>query len=183
MRWVYLLVTLAAAAAVWAVLNERLEAPAAESVAPADALPRYALANAEWLRLDARGEPELRVRTESIDYYADDSAQMGMLTLDALGGTESPWTLTAPRGRMPAHERRVLLEGGVLAQGRYADEPVQFTTEALWVDLLRRELRTDAAVVLYSEFRRASARGLRADFSGENVQLLNDVQVEYVPGD
>lgn len=182
MRWVYLLVTLAAAAAAWVVMNERLEGPAVESVVTAEVLPRYALVNAEWLRLDARGEPELRAHAETIDYYADDSVKMKTLTLDALGGTESPWTLTAPRGRVPAHERRVLLEGEVLAQGRYGDEPVRFTTNSLWVDLLRRELRTDAAVVLDSEFRRASARGLRADFSGGNVQLMNDVQVEYVPG-
>ena len=45
----------------------------------------------------------------------------------------------------------------------------------------RRELRTDSAVVVESGHRRASGRGMRADFGGERVELLNDVQVEYAP--
>lgn len=182
MRWMLLLVTVAAAAAGWALVSERLGAPATEAAPSPGPLPRYSVTNADWVRLDARGEPELRARAATLDYYADESLQMRSLTLDALGGTRSPWTLTAPRGRVPPHERRILLRGEVVADGKYAEEPVRFTTNELWVDLLRRELRTEAPVVLEGGFRRAAARGLRADFSGETVQLLNDVQVEYVPG-
>lgn len=182
MRWVLMLLTLAAAVAGWALWSEHLGVPGPEAAAATEPLPRYSVTNADWVRLDARGEPELRARAATFDYFADDSVTMGRITLDALGGGGSPWTLTAPRGMVPAHERRILLQGEVLAQGTYSDEPVRFTTAELWVDLLRRELRTAAPVVLQSEFQRASARGLRADFTGETVQLLNDVQVEYVPG-
>lgn len=68
------------------------------------------------------------------------------------------------------------------ATGEHASgSPVAFTTNHLWVDLLRRELHTDTKVTLQTEARSATARGLRADFDGERVQLLNDVQVDYAP--
>ncbi|MGH8481770.1 MAG: LPS export ABC transporter periplasmic protein LptC, partial [Nevskiaceae bacterium] len=66
--------------------------------------------------------------------------------------------------------------------GAVANEDVRLTTQRLWVDLLRRELHTDAPVELRSDFRSATARGLRTDFAGDHVQLLNDVRVDYVLG-
>ena len=67
------------------------------------------------------------------------------------------------------------------AAGALANENVSLVTQRLWVDLLRRELHTDAPVELRSDFRSATARGLRTDFDGEHGQLLNDVRVDYVP--
>lgn len=182
MRWMMLVLVAVAGAAALAVMSERLQEPVAAPVAATVELPRYSVTGAEWVRLDAGGNPEMRARAAVIEYFADDSARLKDLTLDSLGGSTSPWKMQSPTGRVPPHERRVLLEGEVLADGIYGDEPVSFKTRELWVDLLRRELLTDARVVLDSQFRRASARGLRADFAGTTVQLLNDVEVEYVPG-
>ena len=64
-----------------------------------------------------------------------------------------------------------------------SNEKLALTTPRMWVDLLRRELYTDAQVTLQSDFRNVSARGLRSDFDGEHIQLLSDVQVDYVPQD
>lgn len=144
--------------------------------------PRYAVTGAEWVRLGRDGAPEFRARSESIDYFADESAKLHGISLDALGGVKSPWTLSAPEGASPPHEKRLELTGGVVAHGLSDDgSPLTFETRRLWVDLLRRELYTEAAVELHTELRRATARGLRANFDGERVQLLNDVQVDYVP--
>lgn len=152
-----------------------------EVAAPVE-LPRYNVTGAEWTRLGRGGAPEFRARAESIDYFNDDSARLHQISLDALGGTQSPWTLTAPEGRAPPREKRLELTGGVTARGTTNDgEPLTFDTRRLWVDLLRRELYTEATVELRTDLRRASARGLRADFDGERVQLLNDVQVDYAP--
>ena len=159
-----------------------LQTPAPEVVAAQKELPRYAVTGAEWTRLGVSGEPEFRARAATIDYYADGSAQLRTIGLDALGGYESPWRLQAPAGEAPPHARRLLLTGGVHADGEHpSGAPVRFITERLWVDLLRRELYTEAPVQLQTDFRSASARGLRADFRGERVQLLNDVRVDYAP--
>lgn len=163
---------------------EGLREPPPPAVAAAPEAPRYAVTGALWVHLDRQGDPEFRARADTIDYYADESARMTTVSLDGLGGTASPWHIEAPAAQAPPHERQLQLEGGVHATGeRVGGETVSFTTETLWVDLLRKELHTDAAVQLQTEFRSATARGLRADFDGERVQLLNDVKVDYAsPG-
>jgi LPS export ABC transporter protein LptC len=159
-----------------------LQSPPPEVVAAQKELPRYAVTGAAWTRLGVTGEPEFRARAAAIDYYADGSAQLRAIGIDALGGYDSPWHLRAPAGEAPPRARRLRLTGGVQADGEHpSGAPIQFTTDNLWVDLLRRELTTEAPVQLQTDFRSASARGLRADFRGERVQLLNDVRVDYAP--
>lgn len=182
MRLRYVVPPLAVALAVVIYLTQDLQAPPAEIAEPVQEPPRYVVTGAQWLRLNLRGEPEFRAQAESIEYYSDDSVRLHALNLDALGGLTSPWNLQAPEGSARVGERRLLLSGEVLATGKTAEgAPLDFTTERLWVDLLRRELRTETPVVLKSDFRRATARGLKADFNGERIQLLNDVQMEYAP--
>jgi LPS export ABC transporter protein LptC len=183
-RGLYFIVPVLLAAAALFLAWQGLHAPAPDVTAePRAEQPRYAVTGAVWVRLGRGGEPEFRAQAAQIDYYADESANLQSLVVDTLGGTASPWHLTADTGQVPAHERSMLLKGAVEARSHYGNAPFQFTTDQLWVDLLRRQLRTDSQVRLSSEFRRASARGLQADFSGERVQLLNDVQVDYDPED
>lgn len=181
MRALFVLVpVLFVAAAVvftWHGFQEPAQAPAAPAAEP----PRYAITGVEWLRLGRDGQPEFRARAATLDYFADESVTLGDVQLDALGGYRSPWHVEAPRGTAPPRERRLRLTGGVRATGALANENVSLATQRLWVDLLRRELHTDAAVELRSDSRSATARGLRTDFDGEHVQLLNDVRVDYAP--
>lgn len=185
-----LALTLALILATLVFMGRGLRPPATETAAQPQEPPRYAVTGAHWLRLNLRGEPEFRAKAQSIDYYADGSVQLRTLMLDALGSWNSPWHVQAPAGSARLNERRLLLSGdpgagpgpAVLARGKDADgAPLDFTTDRLWVDLLRRELHTEFDVVLSSHLRRATARGLKADFSGDRIQLLNDVQMEYVP--
>ena len=152
-----------------------------EAAAPPAEPPRYAATGVRWLRLGSDGQPEFRVEAATFDYYADESVALTRVRLDALGGYRSPWHIEAPRGSAPPRERQLRLAGGVRASGDLASERVALATPRLWVDLLRRELHTDAEVKLQTEFRTATARGLRSDFDGERVQLLNDVKMDYVP--
>lgn len=184
MRAPYLLlaVALVAAALYFAWQGVREQAPASAAAAAGEP-PRYAVTGVEWLRLGRDGEPEFRARAATLDYFADESVVMREVKLDALGGYRSPWHVEAPRATAPPRERVLRLAGGVHASGALANEDVRLATPRLWVDLLRRELYTDAQVELHSDFRSATARGLRTDFGGEHVRLLNDVRVDYViPG-
>jgi len=181
MRILYLLIPAALVTAALIFAWHGFQEPTQLAAAPAKEPPRYAITGVQWLRLGPEGEPEFRAEAESVDYFADESAEMRNVKLDSLGGYSSPWHVEAPRGQAPARERRLKLTGGVRASGALARERVSLVTPRLWVDLLRRELHTDAPVELQSDFRSATARGLRSDFAGEHVQLLNDVRVDYVP--
>ena len=177
--WLLIAAALLAAALIFTFygFEEAPEAVAAPSVEP----PRYAATGVQWLRLGSEGQPEFRVEAATFDYYADESVKLTRVRLDALGGYSSPWHIEAPRGSAPPRERQLRLAGGVRATGDLANENVALTTSRLWVDLLRRELHTDAEVRLQSDFRTATARGMRSDFDGERVQLLNDVKMDYDP--
>jgi len=180
-RILYLLIPVALVAAALLLTWQGFQEPAPVAAAATVEPPRYTLKGVEWLRLGRDGEPEFRADAQTLDYYADESVVMEQVRLDALGGYSSPWHIEAPHGRAPAHERRLRLTGGVRASGALAQERVNVVTPRLWVDLLRRELHTDAEVKLQSDFRSATSRGMRSDFAGEHVQLLNDVRVDYVP--
>jgi LPS export ABC transporter protein LptC len=182
MRTLYVLVPVALVAGAALLSLRGFQDRAPEAPAPAAEPPRYAATGVEWLRLGRGGEPEFRARAAALDYFADESITMRDVKLDALGGFSSPWHVEAPRANAPPRERRLRLTGGVQASGALANEDVSLSTPRLWVDLLRRELHTDARVELQSDFRSATARGLRTDFAGEHVQLLNDVRVDYAPG-
>ena len=177
----FLLVPIALVAVALAFTWQGFQEPAPATVAATVEPPRYAVTGAQWLRLGPDGEPEFRAQARTLDYYADESVVMKDVTLDSLGGSSSPWHIEAPTGTSPPRERRIRLSGGVSANGVISQEKIVLATPRLWVDLLRRELYTDASVKLQSDFRSVAARGLRSDFDGEHVQLLSDVQVDYVP--
>ena len=181
MRLLYLFLAVALVAAALMYTWEGMQEPEPAAVAPTQEPPRYTLTGVRWLRLGQDGEPEFRADAKSLDYFADASVTMRNVKLDALGGYSSPWHLEAPRANAPPRERRLRLTGGVHATGSLANEDVKLVTPRLWVDLLRRELQTDAPVEMQSDFRSVKARGLRSDFDGEHVQLLNDVRVDYAP--
>ena len=182
MRLLYLAVPAVLVLAALFFTWQGFQAPLPGATTPEKDPPRYAVTGAQWVRLGVTGEPEFRAQAANIDYYADGSAKLRPLRIDALGGFESPWHVQAPMGEAPPRARRLLLKGGVRATGELASgSPVAFSTNHLWVDLLRRELHTETKVTLQTEARSATARGLRADFDGERVQLLNDVQVDYAP--
>lgn len=182
MRFLYVLAPIALLAAALFFTWQGFQAPPAETATVQPEPPRYSVTGAQWLRLGRLGEPEFRAEAASVDYFADGTVRLHTISVDALGGYESPWHVEAPLGEAPPRERRILLTGDVRAVGRnIGGAPVTFGTTRLWVDLLRHELHTDAPVQLQADFRSARARGLRADFAGERVQLLNDVRVDYAP--
>lgn len=155
-------------------------APAEVAVAAAAEPPRYELQGIRWTRLDPEGRPLLQATAAQARYFDDRSARFEELQVQRLGA-EGPWTLTAPRGVMPPDEKRIHLTEPAQMNGRLkTGEPVRVTADGMWVDLARREIYTDERVVLQGPQRQARARGLRADWQGTRVQLMNEVEVEYV---
>lgn len=144
--------------------------------------PRYQLRDADWVQLDARGEPLFRAAAVSIAYRDDRSVQLENVALDRLGGDSGVWQVRAPHGTLPAAQTRMRLHAPVIIEGQPdSAEPLRITAESLWLDLRARELYTEDTVQLTGPGREAVAVGLRADWAGEKLQLLNNVRVSYAP--
>lgn len=159
------------------------EAPGSASAgAPPAAMPRYALTGVNWLRLDSKGQPQFRAQAAQIDFYDDDSARLQTLSLDALGGLDSPWRFNSPSGFVPPGQKRLRLDGPVAGTGKLANgDTVHLNAAQLWVDSAKREISSETAVQIDAPRRQAQAQGLRADFGGKRVELRGKVQATYAP--
>lgn len=166
------------AAAMWTSLQQVDTADRVTAEDSGDA-PRYYIKDATWTMLGPTGEAEYRMQAELAEYFDDQSARLSELRVADLAG-EQIWTINAPSGYAPPRQRRMLLNGPITADGQWADgQQFQLNTEHLWIDTLRREIYTDAEVLLSSALRRVQARGLRADWRGDHLQLLDQVRVRY----
>lgn len=154
-------------------------APAGE--ATPERLPRYTLSQAELIRYDADGQPALRARAESLEYFDDESAQASVLVVDVLSGPKTPWHLEAPSGALPTGSRELMLTGGVVATGTWPDtgEALVLRTPTLGVDPDRHLLRTDAPIEADSATRTGTAVGLTADWVAQDLRLLNQVRMRH----
>jgi LPS export ABC transporter protein LptC len=163
-------------------LNWRGGEMAPERVATrAETQPRYELVDARWIRYDETGAPEFEANIETIQVFDDDSAKLQTIEMHSLGGTTSPWRITAPEGFAPAHSRsRLQLRGGVTANGKWPQgEPLAFQTPYLWIDEQQHQIYTDAPVQARGPGRSAAANGMRADWIGKTVELLGQVRTQY----
>ncbi len=148
------------------------------------ALPRYTVSSAELTRYDADGSVTLSGQADTIDYFDDQSGRAQNLQVDLVSDDEKTWHLSAPAATLPAHQRRFMLEGPVLANGRWPDsgEDLVVRTDHLWLDPDHHQIDTDAPVELQSPLRSGNAVGLRSDWSQQTLQLLHNVRMTYITG-
>lgn len=158
------------------------DGPAMEAAATAEQ-PRYVLRGAQWSSFDEQGALRFQGSAANIDYFDDESARMHTFSLEVFGAEGAPWTATAPQGYSPPGGReRVQLLGGVEGKGRWPDgEPMVFRTPQLWVDTRAETITTDDRVDLESKSRTASSRGLKVTGPKQQMSLLNEVEMRYVP--
>jgi LPS export ABC transporter protein LptC len=144
-------------------------------------LPRYTVMGADMTRLDADGFPMLHGTADSIDYYDDQSGHAQNLTVDLIDDDNKTWHLTSPAASLPAHQHRFMLEGPVVADGRWPDDdaPLSLHTDHLWVDPDQHLIDTDAPVHLVSTGRNGDAVGMRSNWAAQTLQLLHNVKMTY----
>jgi LPS export ABC transporter protein LptC len=168
-------------AAVLYTLQRADESQSTAEVTPA-ALPRYVAHDATLVRFDTDGIATLRGAASSVEYFDDDSGQAHELQVDLLAEGEPQWHLSSPTGTMPAHERRILLGGPVLAKGEWPDNnsPLTIDTTQVWVDPDTHQFETRDAVRLNSEVRYGTSDGMRVNWDERHLQLLHNVKMTYV---
>jgi len=174
--------TLPLMAGVWLLFQSRGMQPEPVPVADGAAAPRYSLRGVKWTRVDATGQREFTAEADSADCYDDESARYEQLRMNVPRAGQAPWRLSSPKGSAPAHEKRISMEGPVEVVGSWPDgEALTMTTPQLWVDPARHLLSTEAGVQFDSASRSGQAKGLKADWEQQTVQLLGNVRMQYVP--
>lgn len=178
--WVWLTVPLMLGA--WLLFGSSSMDPEPPTAPDAAVAPRYSLRGVQWTRLDVNGQREFTAEAESADYFDDESARYEQLKMNVPKIGQVPWRLTSPKGSAPAHEKRILMEGPVDISGAWPDgEALVANTPQLWVDPVSKQVSTDAGVSFDSDSRSGTAKGLKADWDKQTVQLLGNVRMEYVP--
>src|SRR3569623_947025 len=148
----------------------------------ATALPRYTARDATLTRFDSDGTATLHATASSVEYFDDDSGKAHDVQADLLADGDMSWTRSSPIATLPAHERRILLDGPVIAKGHWPDNdaPLTIATNKVWVDPETHQFETREAAQLNSEARYGSATGLRANWDERRLQLLHNVKMTYV---
>ena len=179
-QWV-MLAAVPVLAAVLYTLQRADESESSVEISPA-ALPRYVAHDATLTRFDTDGTATLRGSASSVEYFEDDSGQAHDLQVDLLADGEPQWHLSSPTGTMPARERRILLDGPVLAKGEWpdSDSPLTVDTTQVWIDPDTHQFETRDAVRLNSEARYGTADGMRVNWDERHLQLLHNVKMTYV---
>ncbi len=182
-RLLFLVVMLALSLAMLKAVQNLDQGDAQKTQEDAGPRPRYALRDAEWTRLGTDGKAQFHITAATIDYYDNKSAVLGNMTMDGLGGDKGSWVLTSPAGEMPTDQERILLKKPVVITGKSdkGGEPIRMFTDQLWVDNKRKEFYTDLPLRLIQGAQQATATGMRADWVGQKLDLLHDVEVTYVP--
>jgi LPS export ABC transporter protein LptC len=182
-RLLVLVVILALSVAVLKAVQNFDQSGTQQTQEEAGPRPRYALRDAEWTRLGPDGNAQFHITAATIDYYDNKSAILSNMTMDGLGGNKGAWLLTSPAGEVPAQQERILLKKPVVITGKSSDgrDPIKMFTDQLWVDNKLKEIYTDLPLRFVQGAQQATATGMRADWVGQKLNLLHDVEVTYVP--
>jgi LPS export ABC transporter protein LptC len=173
------LVAVALAAMLWSLQRHEHDAivPATDAAHP----PRYLIDVARLSRFNDEGRLTVRGTATDLEYFDDESARAKNLDADTFDDDQNSWNVTSPSVFMPAQTRKFLLEGNVVAKGKWPDSglPVTVRTTQLWVDPDTHLLSTEQDVTLDSDGRDGSGTGLRADWVARRLQLLHNVKMRY----
>lgn len=173
------LLAIALAAMLWSLL--RLDQEGFVPGPAADKPPRYQIDSATLDRFDADGARVIHGTATHLEYFDDESARARDLDATTYSGEQTGWNVTAPSALLPAKSKRFLLQGDVVARGRWPDSglPVTVRSTEVWVDPQAHVLSTAENVAVDSDGRSGTATGLEADWVARRFQLLNNVKMRY----
>jgi LPS export ABC transporter protein LptC len=173
------LLALALGAMLWSLQQFEREGVVVGEVS--DRAPRYLVDNAVLDRFDETGVHVLHGTATHLQYFDDESAKARDLDATTLVDDQPGWNLTSPSALLPAKSKRFLLQGDVVARGKWPDNglPVTVRTTEVWIDPATHVLNTDENVAIDSDGRDGTATGLRADWIARRVELLHNVKMRY----
>jgi LPS export ABC transporter protein LptC len=175
----------AAAVVTWFLLarHEDTQKPTGPTIESADL--GYYLLDARLIGLDADGHALYTIHAQRIEQRpSDDSVSLQQMTVDYATGSETPWTVTADSGHIPASGDVIELAGNVhLARtGPAGAERIEIDTPQLELAVRDRIARTAAEINLTQGTDTLSATGMEADLRTETLHLQSQVHARFQSG-
>ena len=183
---ILLTIALAAIAVVtWFVLARREETqkPTTPSIESADL--GYYLRDARLVGLDPDGHELYAVHAQRIEQRpSDDSISLQRVTVDYATGSDTPWTVVADMGHIPASGDVIELQGNVQLSrtGPPGAERLEIDTPQLELAIRDRIARTGEAINLTQGADKLNATGMEADLRKETLRLDSRVHARFQSG-
>ncbi|MAF84013.1 MAG: LPS export ABC transporter periplasmic protein LptC [Gammaproteobacteria bacterium] len=143
----------------------------------------YSMKQAELIRTGESGQVLYRVQTNQ----AKQVAENGIIELDVVRikydpPTEIPWDLHADTGHILPGGNIIKLTGNVIAKTRgEMQAPTRISTDYLELNTETYIANTDRDVVIDYTNNTLFAKGLRAYLKEERLQLISDVNGQFIP--
>ncbi|MEO1575629.1 MAG: LPS export ABC transporter periplasmic protein LptC [Pseudomonadota bacterium] len=151
---------------------------------PSEPLPEgYYLTDARLQSTDDAGVLRYELRARRIDQRpSEDAIDLSDLRLD-YGNSTNLWRLTAERGRMPADNTHIALEGGVMTQllNAPAHGATRLRSDRMFVDIAGQTASTDDPVTVEFDGGTLEAVGLDVDLADETLHLRSSVRGVFEP--
>lgn len=129
------------------------------------------------------GRPRIVVQAGTIEQQvADRSVILSRLELDYRTEAAGTWKVTADRGRMPADQTSLQLEGNVTVRGGEPGGPVAIIrSEQLAYDTGASVIQTPDPVTVVFGQHELNGRGLRVDLNARTLRLESNVNGRFLP--
>jgi LPS export ABC transporter protein LptC len=144
--------------------------------------PGYFATDAQVVETDASGEPRYTLNAATIRQDPRSlEVSLDGLTMQISTAGDTPWRLTARRGRMPQDASRIDLEGGVRVAGVVgrAAEPIEIRSEVLSYEMGPSLARSSSDVTIRLSGKWLQARGLEANLKQRQVRLESKVHGRF----
>jgi LPS export ABC transporter protein LptC len=143
----------------------------------------YYLSDAVLTEVGVDGRPRMVVRADNIEQQVEDrSVILSHLELDYRTEATGTWKVTADRGRMPADQTSLQLEGNVTVRGGEPGGPVAIIrSEQLAYDTGASIIQTPDPVTVVFGKHELNGRGLRVDLNARTLRLESNVNGRFLP--
>ncbi|QGX40671.1 LPS export ABC transporter periplasmic protein LptC [Permianibacter aggregans] len=185
-KWLLGLIPLAALVVTLILIsreNRELQQPEELRAAMSSAEGAYFMEGVESKVFDAEGKLSYTLRSPRLDHFPERSASEIRTPIVQINRPKGPpWQMTATQALAQHQTGDMHLQGAVVLQREAsADyEPIKMLTDELMLNATAKKAESNSDVKFVSPSGQVTGTGLRADLSTEQLEILANVQGEYV---
>jgi lipopolysaccharide export system protein LptC len=143
----------------------------------------YYLTDARILGTDEDGTLLYEIRADRAEQQRDDSIVFSDVKIEYSPATDVPWTISAESAAIYPAEKRIFLEGNVLATSSegFSGEETELRTPSLELDPARYVAETDERIEILIGERSLNGTGMLASLDENRLEIKSNVSGRFIP--